>query len=146
MYYDKTINRPMRSKVYLVCGAPASGKTTYVAEHKEAGDFVLDLDVLRQALGAPAKTSDCFQQQVMAIRELLYQHIAFNKIGAKAVWVIAGLPNLNQRAAVAKRLNAQIISMPTSKEECIKRAMHDTERSDKEKQRQIIEQYFNQMT
>ena len=82
MYYDPQTNQPRRSKVYLVCGAPASGKTTYVKQHKEPGDFVLDLDVLRQALGAPVKISDCFQPQVMAIRDLLYQHIVFNKIGA----------------------------------------------------------------
>lgn len=30
MYYDPQTNQPRRSKVYLVCGAPASGKTTYV--------------------------------------------------------------------------------------------------------------------
>lgn len=35
MYYDPQTNQPRRSKVYLVCGAPASGKTTYVKQHKE---------------------------------------------------------------------------------------------------------------
>lgn len=42
MYYDKTINRPMRSKVYLVCGAPASGKTTYVKQHGEMSTFTME--------------------------------------------------------------------------------------------------------
>lgn len=142
MYYDPQTNQPHRSKVYLVCGAPASGKTTYVKQHKEQGDFVLDLDVLRQALGAPAKVSDCFLPQVMAIRDLLYQHIVFNKIGAKTIWVIAGLPERQRRMAVARHLKAELVFLPTPKEECIERAMNDPERQDKEQQRKIIEGYF----
>ena len=142
MYYDPQTNQPRRSKVYLVCGAPASGKTTYVKQHKEPGDFVLDLDVLRQALGAPAKISDCFQPQVMAIRDVLYQHIVFNKIGAKTIWVIAGLPERQRRLDMARYLKAELIYMQTPKEECLKRAMNDPERQDKEQQRKIIEGYF----
>ena len=145
MYLDEKTNRPKKTKTYLVCGAPASGKTSYVTSHKAPGDFVLDLDVIRQALGAPDKTSDCFQPQVMAIRDVLFEHISFNRIGVKTAWVIAGLPNRYKREALARKLGAEIIFIATPFEECITRAMNDPERKDKEKQRQIITQYFQMM-
>lgn len=142
MYYDPKTNRPCRSHVYLVCGAPASGKTTYVKQHYEPGDFVFDMDVLRQALGAPEKTADCFQNLLLAVRRVIYQHIACNSITAKNVWVISGLPDKRLREETAKFLKAKIIFMETSKEECLRRAMNDPERIDKEKQIKIIEGYF----
>lgn len=146
MYYDVQLNRPMPSKVFLVCGAPASGKSTYVNERKLPGDFILDLDVLRQALGAPSKTSECFQAQVLAIRELLYNHIGFNRIGAKTIWVISGLPDREIRLATAKRLNAEIVFINTPYEKCIAHAMADSTRKDKDKQRQIINEYFSKLS
>ena len=79
----------------------------------------------------------------MAIRDLLYQHIVFNKIGAKNIWVIAGLPERQRRLDTARYLKAELIYMQTPKEECLKRALNDPERQDKEQQRKIIEGYFH---
>ena len=39
-----------RQKVYLVYGAPLSGKTSYVKAHKKRSDLVLDMDELYQAI------------------------------------------------------------------------------------------------
>lgn len=39
-------------RVTLVTGPPCSGKTTYVAQHRQPGDIVLDYDAIAQALGS----------------------------------------------------------------------------------------------
>ena len=41
-YYQK--------KIYLIYGAPCSGKTTYLDSVVEAGDLIVDLDRIRQAI------------------------------------------------------------------------------------------------
>lgn len=39
--------------LYLVTGPPASGKSTWVTEHAQPGDIVIDYDHLAQTLGSP---------------------------------------------------------------------------------------------
>ena len=42
--------RPSNIPVHLVCGAPGSGKTTFVKQHMQGGDLAIDLDDIRDAL------------------------------------------------------------------------------------------------
>ncbi len=145
MYFNTLKGKPEKTKVYLVCGAPGSGKTTYVMQHKESGDFILDLDIIRQALGAPHKTAECFQRQILMIRDMLYSEIANQRIGCKNVWVISGLPQRSKRLAVAQQLDAEIIFIKTKKIDCIRRILKDSNRKDKSKQIDIINEYFNEL-
>ena len=39
----------------VVTGPPCSGKTTYVNEHREPGDVIIDFDAMAQAFGAPTR-------------------------------------------------------------------------------------------
>lgn len=39
--------------LYLVTGPPASGKSTWVTDHAQPGDIVIDYDHIAQALGSP---------------------------------------------------------------------------------------------
>lgn len=40
------------AEITVVMGPPASGKSTYVQEHKDDGDVVIDFDLMAQALGS----------------------------------------------------------------------------------------------
>ena len=48
--FDEEGNVIKQANVFLVCGSPASGKTTYVAEHKRSNDLVVDVDYICAAL------------------------------------------------------------------------------------------------
>lgn len=37
--------------LHVICGPPCSGKSTYVREHAEDGDLLVDYDVIAQAFG-----------------------------------------------------------------------------------------------
>ncbi len=145
MYYNVQTGQPQKSKVYLICGAPGGGKTTYVMQHKEPGDFVLDLDLIRQAFGAPQKTDECFQRQVLLVRDLLYNEIVHQQIGCKNIWIISGLPKLSKRRAVSLQLGAEIIFIKAKKIDCIRRVMSDDSQKDKAKQIEIINEYFDKL-
>lgn len=109
MFYNSATGRIEKTKVFLVCGSPASGKTTYVNNHKSPGDFVFDIDLIRQALGATHKTADCFQPLILEIRRLVYNSLRLQAIGAKNAWVISGLPTKAERERTAKEIGAEII-------------------------------------
>lgn len=43
--------------LYVITGPPAAGKSTWVREHAQAGDIVIDYDLLAAALTIPAQGS-----------------------------------------------------------------------------------------
>jgi predicted kinase len=134
----------VKSKVYIVWGSPASGKTTYVKMNMEAGDLVVDLDLIKQSISMTSKTEaqDNLLDVAIGIREYLYDRIERRQFTCKNVWVIASLPLGNRRTELAKRLRAELVHCEATEEECISRAMNDGERLDKEKQIMIIKKWF----
>ena len=135
---------PMR--VVIVWGPPASGKTTYVKQHMAAGDLVVDLDFIKQAISMAGKTeaADNLLPTALHIRELLYQLIARREVSCDTAWVVASLPRRGEREELQCRLRAEMVRMITSMQECIDRAYADDERTDKELQVRIIERWFEQ--
>ncbi|MDD3122650.1 MAG: AAA family ATPase [Candidatus Izemoplasmatales bacterium] len=134
----------MKSKVYIVYGSPGSGKTTYVKEHKEYGDLVIDFDLIKQSISMESKTEapDNLLEYAKGIRDYLYTMIEQRNIQSKNVWVIAGLPKKEQRRRLASRLDAELIFIDTDLQTCIEHIMNDSERKDKEKQVQLIDNWF----
>ncbi len=145
MYIDEEGNLKS-SNVTIVCGAAASGKTTYVKKHKGNGDMVVDLDLISQAISMCEKTSlpKNLLHTALAIRDFIYCEIANERVEAKNIWVVASLPNGKKRRQLANKLNAKIVKINATKEECIKNAINDPERKDKELQMQIIQKYFDE--
>ena len=133
--------------VTIVWGAPASGKTTYVRKHKQPGDLVVDLDLIKQAISMADKTEagDNLLPIATKLRDQLYDIIAKREVECEHIWVIAGLPQKEQRDQLMRKIKATDWKYCIAdKQECIDRAMKDNERVDKEKQRQIITKWFDQ--
>ena len=133
-------------KVYIVWGPPASGKTTYVRKHMQPGDLVVDLDLIKQAISMCGKTEapDTLLPTALSIREHIYGLIERREIDCQTVWVVAGLPRADEREALARRLGAELIRIEATEQECLERAMADAERTDKAKQRWVIERWFRE--
>lgn len=133
-----------KSKVYIVYGSPGSGKTTYVKEHKEYGDLVIDLDLIKQSISMEDKTEapDNLLEYAKSIRDYLYTMIEQKNIQSKNVWIVAGLPKKDQRKRLAARLDAELIFIDSDVQTCIEHIMNDDERKDKEKQVQLIDNWF----
>ena len=135
----------VKTEVFIVWGSPASGKTTYVKENKEYGDLVVDLDLIKQSISMDGKTeaSDNLFNIAAGIREYIYGLIENMEVNCNNIWVVAGLPRLEDRQQLSKRLNAKLIHIDVSKSECISRAYGDGDRLDKQKQIRIINKWFN---
>lgn len=136
--------RKEQTKIIIVYGAPASGKSTYVNEHAEEGDVIVDLDNIQRSFQICRKSEGKKEllEHALYIRDYLYKMLEQQRIPVKTAWIVAGLPDSFERQALAKRLNAELIFMGVSKEECIRRAISDNSRENKELQVDMIEKYF----
>lgn len=142
--YIDDIGNIKQQKVYIVHGAPGSGKTTFVRNNMEVGDLVVDLDLIKQSISmcSNSESPDNLYHIAESIRESIYKMIEFGQVNARTVWVVSMLPTRKQRSNLARRLNAELIHMEANIETCIDRILNDDERVDKEKQMRIVDNYF----
>lgn len=132
--------------VFIVCGAPASGKTTYVREHKREGDLVLDLDMINSALrGEPEKLYDDDRpvlELALEIRDKAYEHIERRAGIWGRAWIITSSSDPTYWELLAKRLDGKIIEMDATEDECIERIEADDRRKNKRLFVNLIEKWY----
>ena len=109
-----------RKQVFIVYGAPLSGKSTYVRENMDAGDLVVDLDALRVAIGFQSLYAPVLSlnKTAFALRDFLYDQIRIRAGDWSTAWVVSGLPRKDERDRLAARLGASLILMETTQAEC----------------------------
>lgn len=125
--------------IYIIYGAPCSGKTTYALERMSNNDIIVDLDMIYEMLTGQDghEHSDGLRFIAFKIRDTLYDIIKTRYGRFDNAYIVAGLPHRGEREALARRLGAELVHIDTSEAECIKRAegrpSHTT---------QIIKNYF----
>lgn len=127
--HDKEHNRfcgghkKKENGIYIVCGPPMAGKTTYVKQNMAAGDIVLDMDKLYAAVSFldMYDKPDNLKYNVFAIKNLIVNQIKTRYGNFKNAWIIGGYANRVERERIAYDLGAEIILIDATKEECMKR-------------------------
>jgi hypothetical protein len=117
-------------KVYLIFGAPLSGKHTFVKENMQRGDLVVDMDNLYAAvsmLPGYDKPDNLFSN-VIGIHNLLIDNIKTRYGKWNNAWIIGGYADKFKREKIATDLGAEIIFCDISQEECLRRLEMDLER------------------
>lgn len=112
-----------KQKVYIVYGPPLAGKSTLVREMMRAGDIVLDIDALWEAITympSHVKPDNC-RFNVFVLRDNLLEQIRTRHGQWCDAWVIGGYPDKYERAKLADRLGAELIFCEATKEECMER-------------------------
>lgn len=134
--------------VYIVYGPPMSGKTSYVIEHMEEGDLIVDMDSLYQAVTLLPRyhKPDILKYNVFAIKNSIIENIKTRYGGFRTAWIIGGYPRKVERERLISMLNATPIFLDVSKEECINRidGCNDYRSEHREEWIQYIEQWFDQ--
>lgn len=140
--------KPEPQRVAIVWGPPGCGKSTYIRQHMDPTDLVVDLDLIRQALtmGRREGESNNLVALTIAVREGLYKLIEARdeRVDCKSVWIAATLPRRGEREELARRLGAELVFVGRPFAVCLEQALADPERGDKLLQREIIERWFEQ--
>lgn len=110
--------------VYIIYGAPCSGKTTLVNQLRQRGDIIIDMDRLYQAISGCTlyDKPDNIKAAVFAARDALLDVVKTRYGQWCNAYIIGGYPHKAQREALAKKLGAQLTYCEATKEECIARA------------------------
>lgn len=120
--------------VYLVYGSPCAGKTTYVNSVATRNDLIVDLDKIHRAIcicGLYDKP-DATKRVAFNVRDYLQFGRGADGDTSPQVadaYIIGTYPDRIDRDMFVQDYGAELVHIDTSKEECIKRAYQDIERS-----------------
>lgn len=119
--------------VYLVYGSPCAGKTTYVNSVATRNDLIVDLDKIHRAIcicGLYDKP-DATKRVAFNARDYLLDEVrtATPRRKWQDAYIIGTYPDRIDRDMFVQDYGAELVHIDTSKEECIKRAYQDIERS-----------------
>lgn len=130
--------------VYLVYGAPLSGKSTFVKENMLPGDLVVDLDLIWQSISIQDKYIKPYQIKkfVFKIRDLLIDGIKYRLGDWENAYIIGGYPFKSERERLLKELRGKEVFIECTKEECYERLMNDKER-EFESYKKHIDKWFD---
>lgn len=117
--------RGQLNNITLVCGPPCSGKTTYVREHMQSGDLVIDLDAILQALSF---ADDPHAQQASLLpfawqaRDAVLDRLAARPDRPQHTWIIDSAASQSRRLAITQRFSAAVVCIDTARDVCLERA------------------------
>lgn len=116
-----------KKEVYLVYGAPCSGKTTWVKENATENDLIVDIDSIWEMISINERHQkpDSLKSVVFEIRDKLYEIIKYRSGNWQNAYVIAGVPQKGERDRVIARLGAEKIFIDTDIHTCIERARNE---------------------
>ena len=111
-------------KVYIVYGAPCSGKSYFVRNIANKEDLILDLDNIWQMISVNERYNKPgrLKQNVFMVRDSILDQIKTRAGGWRNAYIIGGYPLAPERRRLAEMMGAEIIHIDTSKEECLARA------------------------
>lgn len=112
-------------KVYLVYGAPCSGKSTFVRENAGKDDLILDIDNIWQMISNNDRYDkpNRLKQNVFGVRDCLFEQIKMRVGKWRNAWIIGGYPFKADRERTADILGAELIFIDETKDICMERAM-----------------------
>lgn len=113
----------IRKEIFLVYGSPLAGKTTWVKENAEPGDFIIDIDNIWECVSGldrynkPAKLNAI----VFGVRDYLMDQLRIRNGKWNNAYIVGGYPLISERERICKQLGAREIYIESSREECLKR-------------------------
>lgn len=140
-----TIRENDKRPIYIIDGAPGSGKTTYVKNHKQPGDIIVDMDMLAAALQGEFSTHPDYtpvMDAVISAREAIYNTIR-NRTGKwKSAYIITSSSDAKRVQTIVEQLGGSLITMDVDLEQCINQIRNDPTRRDKERDILLAQEWY----
>ena len=132
-------------KVYLVHGAPLSGKTSFVNSIKGNSDLMIDIDNIWQCITGRERyfKPNALKQDMFAVRDCLIDRVKRRVGNWETAWIISAEAFKTPREELARRCGAELIHIDTDRKTCLERLYQDESRRDvREQWKKYIEEYF----
>ena len=131
-------------KVYIVYGAPLSGKTSYVEDVKNDGDLIIDMDNIWQCVSGCDRyiKPKRLNAVVFGIRDELLNMVKYRVGNWRCAYVIGGYPLATERNRLAGDIGAETILIESTKDECLTRLNQQNER-DIDEWTKYIDKWFD---
>lgn len=139
----------MNKKIYYVYGAPCSGKTTFVQNVKGNSDFIIDIDLIWQAVtgGDLYHKPDALKSVVFGVRDTMFEKAKTRAGNWERCYIIEGGAIKSERERRIAALGCEPIFIEATKEDCINNLMQDNKRNGvRDEWRQYIETWFEKYT
>lgn len=135
-------------QVFLVYGAPLSGKSTWVEESMSVGDLIVDIDNIWQCVSGCGRyvKPNRLKQNVFAVRDALLDMVKVRRGNWLNAYVIGGYPLISERERLIKELGARPIFVDASKDECIARLENNGAGRDVREWEKFIGEWFERYT
>ena len=113
-----------KQEVYLVYGAPCSGKSTWVESVANDDDLILDVDKLWEAVSMSDRyhKPNRLKANVFGLRDCIIDQIRTRTGMWRNAFVIGGYPLASDRDRLCDLLRARPIYIEASEKECFERA------------------------
>lgn len=110
--------------VYLVYGAPCSGKSSYVESVAGKHDVIIDVDRIYQMISINSKYTKpkSISQVVFAVRDTLIDSVRTRRGRWINAYIIGGYPFKSERERLSEMLGCEEIFIDTPKDVCLLRA------------------------
>ena len=130
--------------IYLIYGSPLSGKTSYVNSIATKDDLVIDIDKIRESItgGKLYERSNRLNDNVFAVRNALLEMIRYRQGKWINAYVVGTYPYVGERERIARELEAEIILIDSTKEECLERLEQCSDGRDKHDWKKYIEDWY----
>lgn len=111
-------------KIYIVYGAPCSGKSTYVQSVAGKDDIIMDIDSIWECITNNPRyiKPNRLKGNVLAIRDFILDQIVTHTGKWRNAYIIGGYPYISDRERLQRLYSAELIHIDTTKEECMLRA------------------------
>lgn len=131
-------------KVYIVHGAPCSGKSSFVDSVKGNSDLIVDIDNLWQAAtGVRYYKPNAVKANVFAMRDALLETVKTRAGNWERCYIVTGLPYRAERDRMRDVYGAELIHIDTDEQTCLQRLQADDSRREYAADwRKYIAEYF----
>ena len=132
-------------QVFIVYGAPLSGKSTFVRENAEEGDLILDMDNIWQAVSGLDRyiKPKRLNSVVFSIRDTILDCIRYRKGKWNTAYIIGGYPLASERERLRKELGGRPIYIESTRENCKKNLREDPQGRGIDEWDKFIDDWFD---
>ena len=135
----------IQKNVYVVTGAPGSGKSHMVNQNMTKFDIVFDYDRIADAMSpfAGIHGNHMYMKEVLlAVRETVINCFASRSGEWHDAYFITASPDRNAVDQLIVRMNAVELHMKSTMDECITRIQNDDTRPLKARDIELVRDYF----